>query len=283
MAQLLPQLEYAYGALRASWAGPWKGLPAVVTGSVRWLCGVGTAVEAALHAQRLAVLLDCAHLVEQAGQSAQAKAAEPPYHNRLHTADTVVSMATLLRARRLCARERLLGNPLSIAEFQCLAAMLLHDYGHDGRINESPRQIEQASVDLFCAHAARCGLDAQDWGLIQRLILGTDPRFVAEVHSRAAAHAPSPESPDLSFDEMAVLVVEADVLASALRFPGEELTLSLIQEWTPRYPERAQQLAVPQGRLGFLRFGARFSSASAQMLGVQELIDRQIESLSTGA
>jgi hypothetical protein len=278
MAQLQPQLEHAYAALRASWAGPWKGLPAVVTGSVQWLCGASTAVEAPLHAKRLAVLLACARLVEQAGQSAQATATEPPYHNRLHIADTVVGMAALLQARRLGAPAQLLGQPLAAAEFRCLAAMLLHDYGHDGRVNEWPRQMEQASVDSFEPHVAACGLSPEDWAAVRALILETDPRFVSNVHARAADCAPSSAEAELSFEAMAVLVVEADVLASALEFPGEDLTLSLIQEWAPRYPQRAQQLSVPQGRLGFLRFGARFSSPAAAILGVPEQVERQIAS-----
>ena len=276
MAPLLPQLEHAYSALRESWAGSWKGLPAVVAGSVQWLCGTSTADEAPLHAQRVSVLLACARLVEQAGQSAQATATEPPYHNRLHIADTVVGMAALLRARRLGAPARLLGQPLATAEFRCLAAMLLHDYGHDGRVNDWPRQIEQASVDSFEPHVAACGLSPKDWADVRALILETDPRFVSDVHARAADRAPSPAEAELSFEEMAVLVVEADVLASALKFPGEDLTLSLIQEWAPRYPQRAQQLSVPQGRLGFLRFGARFSSPAAQSLGVPDRVEEQI-------
>ena len=81
---------------------------------------------------------------------------------------------------------------------------------------------------------------------------------------------------ELSFEEMAVLVVEADVLASALKFPGEDLTLGLIEEWAPRYPDRAKQLSSPTGRQDFLRFGARFTSTSARMLGIPDLVAKQI-------
>jgi hypothetical protein len=168
---------------------------------------------------------------------------------------------------------------MSRSEFYCLAAMVLHDFGHDGRTNEFPREIEQASIESFSTYVQSCGLSEPDWSLLQRLILETDPRFVGDVHARLSDAKPKHSSDELSFEEMAVLVVEADVLASALKFPGEDLTLGLIQEWAPRYPDRAKQLSFPTGRLGFLRFGARFTSISARMLGLPDLVAKQISAL----
>jgi hypothetical protein len=168
---------------------------------------------------------------------------------------------------------------MSRAEFYCLAAMVLHDFGHDGRTNEFPREIEQASIESFSTYVQSCGLSEPDWSLLQRLILETDPRFVGDVHARLSDARPGQSGDELSFEEMAVLVVEADVLASAMKFPGEDLTLSLIQEWAPRYPDRAKQLSSAAGRQGFLKFGARFTSMSARMLGIPELVGKQISTL----
>lgn len=222
-------------------------------------------------------MASAAKIVELEGARLAAGGVEPAYHNRLHVADTLVSMATLLKARRQGALPE--QGRLTHGEGLCLLAMLIHDFHHDGRINEAPGEIERRSLQRFLPHARAIGLPLDDWTMLTRLVLNTDPATVGHLHEEFRDHRPPPGSP-LGLREMAVLVTEADVLASSLPGIGEALGQSLVQEWSGRYPDRAARLGTAEGRLGFLAFGARFSSAAAIALGLPDLVHAQVVELS---
>ena len=263
----------AYRQLRCRWPDDWPGLAAVMRGVVTWLdAPAATACPAEVPRE----LIDCAQAVESSERARARRVGEPAYHNRLHVADTLVSMASLIKARR-----SLLGTPVrGLTRFEtiCLLTMTVHDFHHPGRCNRGPQEIEQISLTRFTPHARRIGLSESDWALICDLVLLTDPTGVAQVHDRWRRIGLTAKAAG-SRAEMAVMVTEADVLASALAFPGIELTQSLAGEWRKPHPELASSLLSEEGRLRFLSSGVRFSSDAADALGVKQMIREQIASI----
>ena len=265
----------AYRQLRSRWPADWPGLAAVMRGVITWL---DAPAATACRAEVPRVLIDCAEAVESSERARARRVGEPAYHNRLHVADTLVSMASLIKARR-----SLLGTPVrGLTRFEtiCLLTMTVHDFHHPGRCNRGPQEIEQISLARFAPHARRIGLAAPDWALICNLVLLTDPAGVAQVHDQWCRGGVAADAPDTQA-EMALLVTEADVLASALMFPGVELTQSLAKEWRTPHPEMANSLLSEEGRLRFLSAGVRFSSGAADALGIKQVIREQIASIRT--
>lgn len=263
----------AYRQLRSRWPDDWPGLAAVMRGVVTWLDAPSALGGCAVVPR---VLIDCAEAVESSGRARARRVGEPAYHNRLHVADTLVSMASLIKARR-----RLLGASgagLTRFEMLCLLTMTVHDFQHPGRCNRGAQEIEQMSLARFAPHARRIGLSESDWALVCHLVLLTDPTGVAQVHDRWHRDRVTAKGSGTRA-EMALLVTEADVLASALEFPGVELTRSLAREWQRPHPEMASGLLSEEGRLRFLSAGVRFSSDAADALGVKEAIRAQIASI----
>lgn len=272
---LIADLVYAYEQLRLKWLIDWPGLPAVIDGAVYWLLELHSCVN--LRSVVVPdVLTSSARVVEAAGYAKHALECEPPYHNRLHVADTVIGMACLLKARRSLLEIN--DTNLNHAEQLCLLCMLLHDFDHEGLINQKTEEIERLSLLRFSPHRSKSGISIDDWNILRSLILGTDP-----LRSRSTrleyAQIQSKLTPHLGIHEMAVLVNEADILASALPFPGNLLTESLVREWMPIYPDSAKNLASTKGRLSFLELHAIFSSPSAAFLGITELVQSQISKL----
>jgi hypothetical protein len=77
--------------LRASWGQDWMGLPLVLQASMAFLQLKETALSAAASSM-LAAALDVASYSELRFQGNN-RSDEPKYHNRLHTADVITTMA----------------------------------------------------------------------------------------------------------------------------------------------------------------------------------------------
>lgn len=282
IAWLTEDLPHTYAGLRHAWAIHWQGLPAVVSGCLRWLAQQSHPQCEPDAADLPQVLVGVAHQVEQLGRDMASDRREPAYHNRLHIADTLVSMTCLLRAQRLLEARQC--APLCVSELLCLLCMLVHDLGHDGSINRVAGELEQRSVALFAPLLSAAGLASVSQQVIAELVLLTDPAGVKRVHAQCRGRA-SPcdvRGGLLPVEQMAVWVTEADVMASALPSPGLELTRALAQEWAVCAPAMSQRLLTARGRLGFLQNGAWFSSGACVALGIPAIIDRQIAVLQRG-
>lgn len=267
----LEVLTSAYAHLRSSWATAWPGLPSVLSGCVAWLGGTQS-LRSGAQARMLSTLLDCAGWVEATGRQMQALGAEPAYHNRLHTADTLVSCALLLQLQR-AHEDRATAAPPNDLEWTCLLTMLVHDLGHDGRINATPHENERHSIALFKPWLRKAGLENGRIETVESLVMLTEPRQAIDTHRQCKPEALG------RFELMALLVTESDILASALPFPGEALTQALSVEWAAHSPGPSRHLLTPQGRLGFLQHAANFSSPASRRLGVQVVVDAQVQSL----
>jgi hypothetical protein len=269
----LDRLEQALQVLRDGWRQDWPGLPAVVEG-----CLVELGGSLAPRVPRRAKLLHQATMatalwLEQDGAQRARHGTEPAYHNRLHTADTLVALATLLRAQRSLERHApALPTP---AERLGLLAMAAHDLLHDGNINRFGSELESRSADHLQPLLTEMKITPVDAQRVRALILATDPARVPEIHARVCGRSFCVEDDDC----LAVLLVEADILASTLVTTGLPLTAQLAVEWDRVAPERAQALRQPLGRLGFLEHAALFSSPASTLLGLPAVRQAQIDAL----
>ena len=243
----------SYGYLRHSWQNSWLGLPQVVKHCAEYLQlptnGEDDEVKA-LFAAALAI----AHQIEnERGRGIDTP--EPQYHNRLHFADSLTTITLQ------CALEVRNGAKHDIA---WQAAMLLiavsHDFRHSGRVNRHPSDIESASVNFLTPIMKSINLGKVWIERVNTIILRSDFSLVKENHSHIDGRVFEWDS-----DWAAVLLNEADVMASASANFGPMLSKALSLEWQAiDFPPYAT-VATESGRRQFLST-IQFSSYSGKLL-----------------
>ena len=270
---LMGTLELSLLNLRERWPHGWPGLGLVFERCMRQL---GHSDRHTLP-PRLQVIHTCAQelgaWLERDGSRRHRDDAEPQYHNRLHMADTLVCMTVLLLAQREAQPVKRLAP--SRHEWLAMLAMLGHDLLHDGAVNRFPAEIESRSVQALDPLMQHHGMHEQDRQIVKHLILKTDPLCVRQAHDQIADRPFRLDDQDC----LAVLVEEADILASTLAVTGIELTQQLSLEWASSNPAMSPVLLTPQGRLRFLQFGALFSSPASQWLGIPRFRQAEIDAL----
>lgn len=265
-------LEVTLLNLREFWPAQWPGLPLVFE---RCLSQLGYSLVP--NDPRLLAVAQTAQEVaqwlEREGRRMQRQGVEPQYHNRLHMADTLVCMTVLLQAQR-----KVEGTRTAKArrhEWLTLLAMLAHDLLHDGTVNQYPAQLESRSAKALQPLMQKHGMDENDQKVVRHLILKTDPLCVRQAHAQVAQRAFVVEDVDC----LAVLLEEADILASTLSVTALELTRCLSQEWERSNPSMAPVLLTRSGRLRFLEYGALFSSPASRWLGIQRARQSEIDEI----
>lgn len=255
--------DHAMAVLHASWPDRWYGLPQVLEACIAFLDLQNHAQTT--HSQDL--LAAAREIADQLEQLSSSKAAytEPSYHNRLHTADVLVSMALMVSIET-----RLQG---AMSPDWCSAALLAavaHDFGHPGRVNSKPSELEESSLSGVLPILNKHRVQAEWIACIEHVVLRSDFALVEENHRRVqgqpfAWHA----------DWLAVLLNEADILGSSFSAYGESLGRALSDEWRMiNFPPFAT-VATSEGRRKFLQ-SLKFSSNAARILGVQERITAQL-------
>ena len=267
----LLELNAALHNLRRPWPQNWPGLPLVFERSWQQLALGKPRAGSRTHALYLfgqTVALQ----VEQDGAQRHAQGAEPAYHNRLHIADTLVCMAYLIRA---CRALGIAGADQAPIGALALAIMAGHDFLHPGGSNATPSEFEARAVADLQPLMQSAGLNPADRDALAHCILATDPTRVKAFHVDIRTR-----TFDLGqLDCLAVLVQEADILASTLPKTQEGLTQALSREWAPTQPMAAERLLLPQNRLLFLEHAALFSSPAALMLGLDKVKGRQMSDI----
>jgi hypothetical protein len=265
----LQELTASLRNLRRAWPQPWPGLPLVFENAWDQLGlsapGVGQPVQA-LRAFGRAVV----DQVEADGAQRHSLGQEPAYHNRLHIADTLVCMTYLLR---ISAGLDVAGAREPSVAARALCIMAGHDFLHPGGSNSVPAEFEARAVQDLQPLMAAAGLQVQDQQVLAHCIMATDPARVKGFHLQVREQAFDLREPDC----LAVLVQEADILASTLPLTSRGLTLSLSREWAPKQPEAAGKLLLPQNRLLFLEHAALFSSPAARQMGIDAVKLRQVK------
>ena len=246
-------LRASFAYVRQSWQTEWIGLPALLAQcltflhipehpedpSVRSL--VGTARSVAL---QIEIEKGCG-----------TDTAEPGYHNRLHFADALTSVALQ------CHVEALHNKPLDAAwQAALLLVGLAHDFRHPGHINRHPRDIESATVEALLPFLDAAKLTPVWTERITTLILRSDFTMAHENHARVRERAFA-----WDLDWATVLLNEADIMASASEEFGPALSEALASEWMAiQFPAHAT-VATQAGRRQFLA-GIQFSTHSGRLL-----------------
>jgi hypothetical protein len=194
---------------------------------------------------------------------------EPAYHNRLHIADTLVCMSYLLQGSR---HLRVPGGQLPQVAAMALSIMAGHDFLHPGGSNAQPGEFEARALQDLQASMDAAGLSALDRQTLAHCIMATDPTRVKAFHQQVRSQVFDLRRPDC----LAVLVQEADIMASTLPHTSPGLTQALASEWAPSLPDAARKLLLPQNRLLFLEHAALFSSPAAQWLGLEAVKQGQM-------
>lgn len=206
---------------------------------------------------------------------------EPAYHSRKHFQDVCLALTALLdqpiKSVQQCDFKDLWeisGEEAWVLLFCAIA----HDYGHDGSINKTPFQLEKSSIEETRAflHGSSSEPDYTKalGDKIEPIILATDPSFF----NTLVAKFTEPSAKPTKTDCMSMLLVEADLLASALPKRGKALGKLLGQEWESSNPKAAAAVASDQGRLKFLEY-IRFISPYAMMLKMEDIRHQSLEEL----
>lgn len=184
------------------------------------------------------------------------------YHNPLHTLDTMRAMAALCAS---CAR---LGLTLACPPHILSIVMLGHDLRHPGGSNGAGRDLERMSADAVSGLARQCDMPTEVTQQIVDLILATGLRFQQALRR------------DRTGDLLALLVGEADVMASLLPGLGLELAVALTQEMRAAGEPVAIAFESAPARMAFLNAYTTLSRP-AEALGLARVIAAQLGELSS--
>lgn len=250
--------------LRKAWPTDWPGLPVVLTSCMRQLWPTSLPRE-----HDTAALLNAALVMANRIESITKTAAyEPCYHNRLHTADALVSVCCMLQALRNT------GHHVPNEWAACLLlAVTSHDALHPGGANSYLQEFEQQSVQLLTHMSQESGVSAHWVNIAAHLILHTDPTLVAANHDKV-----SQKPFVMNLDWAVVLMNEADILASATEEFGTPLGKALANEWQARDHPLHHVVGSDAGRLHFLS-SLRFSTPASETFHLPQSVSQQIKQL----
>ena len=265
---LYPLLLQTFSHLRESWNSDWMGLPRVLKGCHDFV----ESPIAGFASSEAQALLTCALALSQQMELKVDAATEPSYHNRLHTADVLCSMAVLLEA---------MNQKGSVCSAEWVAALLLtvtaHDYLHPGGANSTPQELEWRTVKALKLFFVKHPVPAIWQERIQHMILQTDPALVDANHEKVAGRAF-----EMDLDWACVLMNEADILASATDAFGPTLGEQLAAEWQMKNLPLHATVGQQQGRLAFLK-SLQFSTPGSLSLQFAQRVSAQVAMLSAPA
>jgi hypothetical protein len=187
---------------------------------------------------------------------------EPAYHSRRHCKEVCLALSMLLRAGSVLPIAA--PNSWVLTDEDCwilLLAAISHDFGHEGRPNQSPGELEEKACSLVALfRETHPQLSQRTVDIVQTLIRATEPTL----YPALIGLLDDPEEIQ-RIDAMKILLVEADLFASMLPTYGITLGNLLAQEFEPHAPALAKLVASPAGRKGFLESHPYFSPNSRQL------------------
>ena len=197
---------------------------------------------------------------------------EPAYHSRSHFQDVCLSLTLLLQQKPF--NESLGPNDpwrLSPAEMWLLLFCAIgHDYGHTGSVNAVPFELEKKSIALIRSYLENSPLNNDEVDAlmlqVEPILLATDPANLKPLLSKFDLGSVAYSKHDC----LNMLMIESDLMASALPQRGHELGMRLAQEWQSSNPIAAASVKTNQGRLHFLQH-IRFISPHAIALGLEQI------------
>ena len=201
---------------------------------------------------------------------------EPSYHSRKHFIEVCLSVHLLISQNNFIqgvGDKSWFLNPDEC--WYLLLAAMAHDVGHLGRSNQVPYEQEILAINYLDRF-----IDSRSFENkiifqqnIKQIILSTEPSdrnvLISRVNSNDVL---SPQ------DKLAMLMVEADLLASVLPIKGVELGKKLSDEIMPHDKVLANIIKSSEGRLDFLNSVA-FLSAQSHLIGLDQILKEAILNL----
>jgi hypothetical protein len=106
---------------------------------------------------------------------------------------------------------------------------------------------------------------------VEPIVLATDPKNFQTLLTKKIDQ-------NHRTDLMALLMVEADLMASILPVRGALLSRNLAMEWNQNYPDMAKLVNSIEGRIGFLE-RVQFTSPHSQVLNISAIQKTHIHQL----
>ena len=203
---------------------------------------------------------------------------EPNYHSRSHFKDVCIALSLLLQSQAAFTNSPAahLARSVSAKEAWILLFCAIgHDCGHDGTINASPFELEKKSIShikhwLSTTNYSPTEMNAL-MNYVEPIILATDPKNFQTLLAKKIDQ-------NHRTDLMALLMVEADLMASILPVRGALLSRNLAMEWKQNYPDMAKLVNSIEGRIGFLE-RVQFTSPHSQVLNIRDIQQAHIHQL----
>jgi len=252
--------------LQSSWHNKWLGLDEIVLLITDFLERQNKNVSQMSSQAHL--MLDIAHHVAcliEAEARCNPQQVDHPYHNRLHFAQVMVSVAI----QSVIQSHVVPDDHLEWASCLLLCATA-HDYKHTGQINQKPQEIELQTVDALMPILFQFGLNGHWKETIQTIILNTDVPTSKGVFSRVKDTLFS-----WNCDWASVLLIESDNMSSCHPLLGPGLSQDLSREWLKLDNPPDRHVASMEGRQRYLN-GVTFTSLSSEIVGIKKLIQQQL-------
>ncbi len=203
---------------------------------------------------------------------------EPNYHSRSHFKDVCIALSLLIQSQAAFTNSPAAHLALSVSAKEAwilLFCAIGHDFGHDGTINTSPFELEKKSISHIKHWLSTTNYPATEMnGLlnyVEPIILATDPKNFQTLLTKKIDQ-------NHRTDLMALLLVEADLMASILPVRGALLSRNLAMEWRNNYPDMAKGVNSIEGRIGFLE-RIQFTSPHSQVLNISTIQQTHIHQL----
>lgn len=203
---------------------------------------------------------------------------EPNYHSRSHFKDVCIALSLLIQSQAAITNSLAAHPALSISAKEAwilLFCAIGHDFGHDGTINTSPFELEKRSISHIKHWLSTTNYSPIEMngllGYVEPVVLATDPKNFQTLLAKKIDQ-------NHRTDLMALLMVEADLMASILPVRGALLSHNLAMEWKQNYPDMAKLVNSIEGRIGFLE-RVQFTSPHSQVLNISTIQQTNIHQL----
>ena len=203
---------------------------------------------------------------------------EPNYHSRSHFKDVCIALSLLIQSQAAIANSPVTHSAPTISSEEAwilLFCAIGHDFGHNGSINASPFELEKKSISQIHHWLNTTNYPPTEinglMNYVEPIILATDPKYFQTLLTKKTDQ-------NHGTNLMALLLVEADLMASILPVRGAVLSSNLAMEWNQNYPDMAKIVNSIEGRLGFLE-RVRFTSPHSQILNISSIQQTHIRQL----
>ena len=203
---------------------------------------------------------------------------EPNYHSRSHFKDVCIALSLLIQSQAAIANASAALPALSISSEEAwilLFCAIGHDCGHNGTINTSPFELEKKSISQIHHWLKTTNYPPTEinelMNYVEPIVLATDPKNFQTLLTKKIDQ-------NHRTDLMALLMVEADLMASILPVRGALLSRNLAMEWNQNYPDMAKLVNSIEGRISFLE-RVQFTSPHSQVLNISAIQKTHIHQL----